>query len=156
MTARNHRPALLALLILSGACSASTATSAANPAEPAVPATPETEVAAETQVAAAATFYTAEQAARGLQTFRRVCAECHNRSDFRGRQFELDWRRLTARNLFRTMVESMPEDNPGGLVDEAYVDVIAYILELNGFPPGDTELLPTDESLERVPLGPGG
>lgn len=100
--------------------------------------------------------YTAEQADRGLAVFRRVCAECHYRSDFRGTQFTWEWRRRTVRDLFKTIVETMPEEDPGGLDDQEYIDVTAFILSLNGFEPGDVEL-PADEAwLRGVSMTPTG
>jgi mono/diheme cytochrome c family protein len=150
MTLRGDRLFGLVLVGVLGACSSS-----AVPASAPVPAAPAAQAAAPQPAAAeSATFYTEAQAARGLQAFRRVCSECHTRSHFRGSKFEADWRQQSAWDLFRTMVGSMPQDNPGGLEDQVYVDVIAYILELNGYAAGQTELTPTDEALARVPLGP--
>jgi hypothetical protein len=34
----------------------------------------------------------------------------------------------------------MPEDAPGSLEPQQYVDIISYVLRANGFPPGDREL----------------
>ena len=44
--------------------------------------------------------------------------------------------------------ETMPQDNPGGLSDEDYADVLAYMLEANDFPPCDCEL--TVDSVEDI------
>jgi len=49
----------------------------------------------------------------------------------------------------------MPEDFPGALPPQTYVDVIAYVLEINDYAPGSVELEPDEESLRQVPLGPG-
>lgn len=49
----------------------------------------------------------------------------------------------------------MPENAPGALSDQEYVDVIAYILELNGYEPGMAELEATEESLDQVPMDEG-
>ena len=99
--------------------------------------------------------YSAAQAERGREVFVDVCRECHASSEFRGREFEFTWRRRTAWDLYRELRRTMPEDFPGGLAPQAYVDVIAYVLEINDYPLGGGELLPTEESLRRVPLGPG-
>ena len=42
----------------------------------------------------------------------------------------------------------MPADDPGSLDDWEYLDTLIYILQLNGFPPGDTDLMPAD--LDRI------
>lgn len=99
--------------------------------------------------------YSSEQAQRGRETFTEVCRECHSSSEFRGRDFEFTWRRRSAWEFYRQLRRTMPEDFPGALAPQAYVDVIAYVLEINDYPSGAEELLPNEESLRRVPLGPG-
>lgn len=99
--------------------------------------------------------YSAEQAQRGREAFTEVCRECHSSSEFRGRDFEFTWRRRTAWDLYRELRRTMPEDFPGALAPQTYVDVIAYVLEINDYAPGGVELVPDEESLRRVPLGPG-
>ena len=99
--------------------------------------------------------YSVEQAQRGRQAFTEVCSECHSSSEFRGRDFEFTWRRRTAWDLYRELRRTMPEDFPGALPPQTYVDVIAYVLEINDYAPGGLELAPDEESLRRVPLGPG-
>src|SRR4051812_10896295 len=44
----------------------------------------------------------------------------------------------------------MPADNPGSLEDWEYLDILIYILQLNGVPEGDTDLMPAD--LDRIVL----
>ena len=99
--------------------------------------------------------YSAEQAQRGRQAFTEVCSECHSSSEFRGRDFEFTWRRRTAWDLYRELRRTMPEDFPGALPPQTYVDVIAYVLEINDYAPGSVELEPDEESLRQGPLGPG-
>jgi len=99
-------------------------------------------------------YFTQAQSERGREVFQAVCGECHYTSEFRGRGFEWTWRRQTVRNLFDTVVETMPEDEPGSLSDRQYIDIIAYILQLNEYPSGGVELRPVDEAMDRVPLGP--
>ncbi|MDX1578006.1 MAG: c-type cytochrome [Gemmatimonadota bacterium] len=98
---------------------------------------------------AAAASFTAAQAERGREEFGYVCAECHATSEFRGRDFQFRWRRRTAWDFFRNVTETMPEDAPGSLTDGQYVDIIAFILEMNGFPPGEVELEATESALDR-------
>ena len=99
--------------------------------------------------------YSAAQAQRGREAFAQDCRECHASSEFRGREFEFTWRRRTAWDLYRELRRTMPEDFPGALAPRTYVDLIAYVLEINDYPSGGAELLPSEESLRRVPLGPG-
>ena len=48
----------------------------------------------------------------------------------------------------------MPEDNPGGLPAQTYTDIIAYVLELNGYPSGTTELTPDRNVMKAFELWP--
>lgn len=102
----------------------------------------------------AVAVYTEEQARRGQRAFRRVCSDCHYTSEFKGPVFTDAWARRTARDLYRELRRTMPDDNPGGLPRQTYVDVMAYILELNGYPAGVDELPPDDEILGSVRLTP--
>jgi hypothetical protein len=45
---------------------------------------------------------------------------------------------------------TMPENTPGALSDEEYVDLIAYMLEVSGAPAGEEELRPHPRSLAGV------
>jgi len=98
--------------------------------------------------------FSAAQASRGRTVFDGVCSSCHSTGDFRGNSFIYSWRQRTAWNLYRQVVETMPEDAPGSLRDEEYVDIVAYILELNGHDAGDGELAATEESLGQIPVDP--
>ena len=51
-----------------------------------------------------------------------------------------DWSEDHLGNLFSRIQRLMPYDDPGALHDGAYLDSLAYILESNGFPSGDTAL----------------
>ena len=139
---RRHIPVLTVLLL---GCSSGPSTADTTPA-------PTDQSAA--MISEDAGYYTAEQSRRGQEVFEGICAECHYASEFRGRDFEWTWRRQTARDLFERMAETMPEDNPGSLTDQQYVDVVAYVLSLNEYPAGQVELEPAGEVLARVPLGP--
>lgn len=109
--------------------------------------------------AAPVALYTEEQARRGQRAFRQVCSDCHYTSEFKGPVFTDAWARRTARDFYRELRRTMPDDNPGGLPRQTYVDVMAYILELNGYPDGPDELPPDDDILGSFrltpPAGPG-
>lgn len=90
------------------------------------------------------------QADRGEVTYREVCANCHTLSQFRGEAFELAWAGRTVRDLFRLIRSSMPNDNPGALTDQQYIDVVAYLLKLNRYPTGETELAADENVLRRI------
>jgi len=99
-------------------------------------------------------FYSAAQAVRGRGFFRETCLSCHSSSEFRGSTFERQWRGRTVRDLYASIAFSMPEDNPGGLPAQTYTDIIAYVLELNGYPPGASELMSDRSAMRALELWP--
>lgn len=102
--------------------------------------------------------YSKPQAATGKETFLNICSACHTSGQFRGETFQRAWDGRSVDDLFQLLRTTMPQDDPGGLSSGEYVGVIAYILELNGFPAGSTQL-PTDAAalrqirVERKPVG---
>lgn len=100
--------------------------------------------------------YSSEQAERGAAVFREVCANCHATTEFKGDDFHLAWSGRTLRDLFRLISTSMPNDNPGTLSGQQYIDVVAYLLELNEYPPGDGELDRDEGALRRIRIEKAG
>lgn len=94
--------------------------------------------------------YTAEQAVEGEETFQEACATCHAPGFFQGTAFEFTWVGARAYDFYSLVRQTMPLDNPGGLSDRQYADVVAYILRLNGYPSGSEELDPDEEGLKRI------
>lgn len=90
--------------------------------------------------------YTAAQADRGEAVFTNTCTACHDTSRFTGAEFLTVWVGRPIHELFDTVRTTMPEDAPGTLKPQQYADVIAYFLELNGYPAGKEEL-PTDAAV---------
>ena len=93
--------------------------------------------------------YTTEQAQRGAEVIEQVCRECHEDEEFVG-AFIRSWAGASVAALYDDIYSLMPEDQPGSLPPQQYADVIAYILQLNGLPPGDVELATARDALERV------
>ena len=93
--------------------------------------------------------YTTEQAQRGAEVIEQVCRECHEDEEFVG-AFIRSWAGASVAALYDDIYSLMPEDQPGSLPPQQYADVIAYILQLNGLPPGDVELATARDVLERV------
>ena len=46
----------------------------------------------------------------------------------------------SGRRLFDYVKTTMPADDPSALTDEAYLDILAYVFQVNGFPSGPMEL----------------
>ena len=110
--------------------------------------------------------YTAEQAARGEDTYELDCAHCHGPyldggegPSLAGQGFLRNWLEDNVNNLFTRVHQSMPADAPGSLSPQVSADILSYVLQRNGFPPGDTELVPDPEVLSRIRIegkdGPG-
>jgi S-disulfanyl-L-cysteine oxidoreductase SoxD len=75
----------------------------------------------------------AEQAQRGQNAFLSSCTTCHSSSEFNDTAFQTRWRNRTAADLFDLLSATMPEDAPNSLPAERYVEIVAYLLRLNGF-----------------------
>lgn len=93
--------------------------------------------------------YTEAQAARGERTFRQVCAACHDTGEFSGGRFRLTWVGQSAGDLFDVISTLMPEGDPGSLSPAEYAAVVAYLLQINGYPAGEAAL-PTRLSALRA------
>ena len=95
--------------------------------------------------------YTEPQARRGAQIYENICAKCHDQNEFMEPLMQ-SWTGAPISMLLFEITALMPEDQPGSLEPGEYADVLAYILELNGLPPGQAELEPSDEVLKRIIL----
>lgn len=149
----------LIVLGLSACASGSTAASAdrsptPEPAAAAQPAAPTP--TAEPSSAGDALSFSVAQANRGRDVFRSSCTECHNTSEFSDRQFKFKWQRRTAGDLYGHIVTTMPEDAPGSLEAASYAALVAYIMRMNGFEPGDGELPADEDALKAISLAPIG
>lgn len=94
--------------------------------------------------------FTEKQASRGEVHFRSACANCHSIREFTSPGIFKAWSGRSIRELFETVASLMPDDNPGGLARQVYVDVMAYLLAENGYPAGDRDLPSDDEGLGRI------
>ena len=107
--------------------------------------------------------YTEAQAERGRERYRALCGYCH-RDDLsgggseagapalRGPFFLNQWRGRPLVDLFVTIGTTMPQQNPDSLRAQVVIDVVAYLLQQNGMPPGETELPPRLDPLRDIAL----
>ena len=84
--------------------------------------------------------YTAAQADRGKAVFGEKCTTCHEPGRFSGANFLESWDNKVLKEVWDIASGTMPEDNPGSLKPQEYGDIIAYFLQLNGYPTGEVEL----------------
>jgi mono/diheme cytochrome c family protein len=94
--------------------------------------------------------YTLAQADRGQTLFRSKCASCHAPNRFTDDFFYTSFAGKPLWEMFDVISDSMPEDNPGSMKKEEYADVIAYLLKLNNFPAGATELPVDKDALSAI------
>jgi mono/diheme cytochrome c family protein len=92
------------------------------------------------QKSASSGVYTAAQAVRGKTVFGEKCTACHEPSRFSGATFFESFGGKPLKDVWDIASGTMPEDNPGSLKPQEYAEILAYFLELNEFPKGESEL----------------
>ena len=96
-------------------------------------------------------IYTVAQATRGEEVFVRACVECHANKpgetagdgtapSLIGEDFKYRWSDYSIAGLFDTIRQTMPEAAPNSLSPQEYAAITAYLLRLNEYPAGATEL----------------
>jgi mono/diheme cytochrome c family protein len=95
--------------------------------------------------------FTAAQAKRGDDAYQASCSGCHGSNlratdpeavDLTGPAFQAKWNGKTLGERFETIRDTMPLGNGNSLGDKTYIDILAFILQFNEFPPGNQELVP--------------
>jgi mono/diheme cytochrome c family protein len=109
------------------------------------------EADADAKTSVSAGVYTEEQAKRGEAASNKLCVSCHGPDlsggeagpSLVGLEFLGNWNALSLADFFDRVHATMPADAPGSMTPQQTIDVTAYVLKLNKFPAGQTEL-PTD------------
>lgn len=98
--------------------------------------------------------YTAAQAERGRALYLQHCSRCHGedlggRRDYplSGERFMERWEAHTLDHLLDLIRTSMPPDGIGTVAADDTRDIVAYLLQQNGFPAGAAELSRDDAVL---------
>jgi mono/diheme cytochrome c family protein len=85
--------------------------------------------------------YTDDQAKSGRSGYDAKCSSCHDGGtmgpELWGAPFLEAWDNKTVSDFFNRIQTTMPEDSPGTLSDKEVLDIVAYVLKTNGFPPGE-------------------
>jgi cytochrome c len=106
--------------------------------------------------------YTVAQAERGGAAYTQSCLSCH-RDDLRGdntapslvgESFTFLWGDMPVGELAARIQKLMPPERPGSLPAQAYIDIVAFILQKNLFPPGPTELGADTGALQQILITP--
>jgi len=105
--------------------------------------------------------YTADQAQRGEMVVSAHCVECHGEllqgteaPALKGDSF-MKW--LTGRDIgaaFIKIRDTMPVDLEDSVSETDKLDALAYLLQVNGVPEGDTELPPDLDALAKMRVPP--
>ena len=108
-------------------------------------------------------FYSAAQAVRGEALYEQYCMACHGAklqgnpaAPLAGAVFQGRWAdgQHTLDDLFYIVRTQMPYSAPGSLARQQYADVVAYMLKMNGYEAGETELTPIASTLKKITLQP--
>jgi S-disulfanyl-L-cysteine oxidoreductase SoxD len=109
-------------------------------------------------------IYTQAQAARGKPAFETSCGRCHNNElvgserapALKGDGFFSHWENDTLDKLFTKIRDTMPAGGIESVTDAGKLDILAYIISMNGAPAGREELsieLPALEAITIVRQG---
>ena len=102
--------------------------------------------------------FTEEQATRGMATYEQECSQCHLEDllgdgiapALIGAPFHFRWSDLSVGDMLVAIRTTMPQGAPASLSPRAYADIVAYMLKVNDFPAGDTELPTSVDDLEGI------
>ena len=95
-------------------------------------------------------LYSDAQAGRGREAYVKACAPCHM-EDLGGHEyagalagypFQMKWEDASVAEVFGR-IRTMPLGEPGSLSTQEYLDILAYVLQANGYPSGQSELTVT-------------
>ena len=104
--------------------------------------------------------YSDAQAARGKAQYTQSCATCHmddlsgsgQAPPLAGDAFSSVWDGHTVSELFDLTRTTMPQDNPGSLTPDQYVDIITYLFKANNLPSGKDDLKSDPDTLKGITI----
>src|SRR5690606_41171798 len=99
------------------------------------------------------------QAERGKADYAENCALCHadtvsGRSGpaLKGKHFANPAADFHVGDIFTIVSQNMPATQPASLEPKVYADIMAFLLQENGYPAGDKELTFDDAKASKEPL----
>jgi S-disulfanyl-L-cysteine oxidoreductase SoxD len=98
--------------------------------------------------------YTVEQAREGGAIFEQHCSRCHSPQEYRSTPFRTKWTSRTLHDLYLVISGTMPLDQPASLQSRQYAELLAFVLEVNGFPPGSVALGWEEKELAGITIDP--
>jgi mono/diheme cytochrome c family protein len=108
-------------------------------------------------------LYTSDQAAQGALAYYKNCAMCHGPGldgqpagysgpALKGADFADPSYDFHIKDIFNFVAKLMPAATPGSLTPEEDVQIMAFLLQQNGYPAGTRELQYHDAETSMVPL----
>ena len=107
--------------------------------------------------------FTKEQATRGADLYAKSCDRCHDPAKVApgkkpapptiGAKFIETWQDKTLGELYGTIFNTMPGDGVVILTSDQTLDLMAYILQANGYPAGE-QPLKNDDAMKAVVIAP--
>ncbi len=102
--------------------------------------------------------FTLGQALAGEAAYDEHCSSCHlsnleggeDAPPLVGAPFSVVWEGRSLKDLAGRMQARMPQGAPGSLTRETYVNIVAFLLQKNGFPAGGVPLALQAESLTDI------
>jgi alcohol dehydrogenase (cytochrome c) len=104
--------------------------------------------------------FTDAQVKRGGDVYQQQCAACHDAQltgsgtapALAGTDFSANWKDETVGALFERIRATMPADNPGSLTRPQVSELVAFILNFNKYPVGQTDLGTDFEALKAIKI----
>ena len=103
--------------------------------------------------------FSTQQASRGKSSYDGVCARCHGAQltggadggpTLTGGTFLSHWSNDTLASLYVKIRDTMPRNTPGTISEDVKVEILAYLLQQNGFPAGTSELKADLSALDEL------
>ncbi len=104
-------------------------------------------------------IYAKDQAARGAEIYAKFCDRCHDPAKVVpgkkpgpptiGAKFLETWQDRTLGELFGSIMNTMPSDGSITLTQDQTLDLVAHLLQANGFPAGAAPLK-NDDAMKTV------
>ena len=113
--------------------------------------------------ASAAPSFDSAQVAHGKRLYGSSCAKCHGANmqgvtapALSGPAFApASGSHLTIGGIYTYMSTNMPADRPGKMKDDEYADIMAYLLNANGYGPGTTKMTADTARASTILLNAG-
>jgi mono/diheme cytochrome c family protein len=102
--------------------------------------------------------FTAVQASSGEAAYNETCAVCHGTTltngtygtPLAGAYFKNKWLHRAVRDLYQYAQTKMPPSHPGLLPPNAYTEIVAYILQTNGFKASDNRMNTKNKDFDKM------